>query len=500
MKIKGSFWMILTVLFGIVSHLQGDEPTGSELVDIQLFIPNIQVDLKYATPDNFTGQVVYDFQCCLLVKEAALHLREVQEELESMGLGLKVWDGFRPMAAQWKFWELVPDERYVSDPRKGGRHTRGTAVDLTLITKEGQELTMPSEFDDFSEKAHRDYMGASLESIQNRELLQEVMERHNFKGMPSEWWHFDLVGWKDFPPLDYNPGSSSRPIPLTLKLPIAELKNFGEGLNDEGGRIQECVKKGQIWANLSVVLDRPLIDPEDFDTLRKIKKEKGYGIKEEALDHFNEKQVNLAYAAIIQYYVTQARKLLSKSSNEPVTILIHTFRGGDGASHIKLFEELYKIACGEIADKENINVLFSSGKADKNPENCTYTKNSESFKNADIVLTFSSHAGLKPEWKAGTLTIPHEWTPIDAETMEVHKHQKYEGENHLLTSLDEIIKVVDQKVLAQQINDLVVNNPAKKDLIAKPLQKEDFHPAKFLELGGHIFIPSQVKDHFSVVM
>jgi D-alanyl-D-alanine dipeptidase len=122
-----------------------------------------------------------------------------------MGLGLKVWDGFRPMAAQWKFWELVPDERYVSDPRKGGRHTRGTAVDLTLITKEGQELLMPSEFDDFSEKAHRDYKEAPLEAIWNRELLREVMESHGFEGLPSEWWHFDLKGWKDYPPLDLNP-------------------------------------------------------------------------------------------------------------------------------------------------------------------------------------------------------------------------------------------------------------------------------------------------------
>lgn len=177
----------------------------AELVDIQTIIPGIQVDLKYATEDNFTGQVVYDFNCCLLVQEAAFCLMDVQTELETVGLGLKVWDGYRPMEAQWKFWELVPDERYVSDPRKGGRHTRGTAVDLTLVTKEGEELPMPSAFDDFSEKAHRDYMGASLEATQNRDFLQEVMERHGFQGLPSEWWHFDLEGWGDYPPLDYQP-------------------------------------------------------------------------------------------------------------------------------------------------------------------------------------------------------------------------------------------------------------------------------------------------------
>lgn len=173
-----------------------------ELIDVQSVIPQIRVELKYATPDNFTGQVVYDFNRCLLRQEAVLCLNNVQVELETMSLGLKAWDGFRPMAAQWKFWELIPDERYVSDPRKGGRHTRGTAVDVTLVTKEGQELSMPSAFDDFSEKAHRNYRGATPEEIANRELLQTVMEKHGFIGLPTEWWHFDLVGWENYPSID----------------------------------------------------------------------------------------------------------------------------------------------------------------------------------------------------------------------------------------------------------------------------------------------------------
>ncbi|HSW86311.1 MAG TPA: D-alanyl-D-alanine dipeptidase [Rhabdochlamydiaceae bacterium] len=187
------------------AHLHCEESTASELIDIQSFIPQLKIDLKYATADNFTGKIVYNFHHCLLLKEAALKLRDVQAELETMGLGLKVWDGFRPAAAQWKFWELVPDERYVSDPRKGGRHTRGTAIDLTLITKDGKELTMPSDFDDFSEKAHRNYMEASKEAIKNRELLQLVMEKHGFVGLPTEWWHFDLIGWENRPAIDIVP-------------------------------------------------------------------------------------------------------------------------------------------------------------------------------------------------------------------------------------------------------------------------------------------------------
>lgn len=169
------------------------------LIDIRSFIPQIQVELKYATADNFTGQVVYKFEQCLLLKETALRLREIQWELETRGLGLKIWDGFRPMEAQWKFWELLPDERYVGDPRKGGRHTRGTSVDLTVVTKQGQELPMPSAFDDFSEKAHQDYRGATPEQMANRDLLRTVMEKHGFEGVPHEWWHFDLVGWQNYP-------------------------------------------------------------------------------------------------------------------------------------------------------------------------------------------------------------------------------------------------------------------------------------------------------------
>jgi len=197
---------MFTQVCKISARIIVEEPITSELVDIQTLIPNIQVDLKYATAANFTGQIVYNFQCCLLLKEAALQLSEVQTELEALDLGLKVWDGFRPMAAQWKFWELLPDERYVSDPRKGGRHTRGTAVDLTLITKDGQELLMPSGFDDFSEKAHQDYMEASDEAIRNREFLREIMERHGFINLPTEWWHFDLIGWQNYPPVDEKNG------------------------------------------------------------------------------------------------------------------------------------------------------------------------------------------------------------------------------------------------------------------------------------------------------
>ncbi|HEY4255167.1 MAG TPA: D-alanyl-D-alanine dipeptidase [Chlamydiales bacterium] len=161
--------------------------------------PKILVDLRYATTNNFTGKKVYDFEQCFLLKQVAANLNEVQKELELVGLGIKIWDGYRPLSAQWKFWEIMPDERYVSDPRKGGRHTRGTAVDLTLVDSRGLELLMPTLFDDFSEKAHRDHEDLPPEAMDHRDFLREVMEAHGFSGIETEWWHYDLVGWEQFP-------------------------------------------------------------------------------------------------------------------------------------------------------------------------------------------------------------------------------------------------------------------------------------------------------------
>ena len=143
---------------------------------------------------------------CYLKTIVAHQLSRVQQDLEAIGLGLKVWDGYRPMSAQQRFWELVPDPRYVSPPGKGGRHTRGTAVDITLINQQGQELLMPTAYDDFSLKAHRSYMKLPFEAIQHRQILQQYMNKHGFTGLSTEWWHFDYYRWKQFPP-----------IPLTME-------------------------------------------------------------------------------------------------------------------------------------------------------------------------------------------------------------------------------------------------------------------------------------------
>lgn len=172
-------------------------------VELNKHIPGIALDIRYATTNNFTGKVLYPSARCFLRRPVADKLRAVQQDLAPMGYGLKVFDGFRPLSVQRRMWEVFPHPGYVADPKKGSRHNRGAAVDLTLIRlSDGAELVMPTPFDDFTERAHRDFMELPEEVIRNRELLERVMTKHGFVGLRTEWWHFDDVDWKDYPITD----------------------------------------------------------------------------------------------------------------------------------------------------------------------------------------------------------------------------------------------------------------------------------------------------------
>ena len=153
-------------------------------------------------PHNFTGQVVYPSARLFLVPETAERLHRVQTALERRRLGLKVYDGHRPLSVQKIFWELLPDPRYVADPMIGSRHNRGTAVDVTLVDINGCDLAMPSRYDEFNEKAHRSYQGCSQEEARYRALLEEMMCLEGFLPYPTEWWHFDDPKWENYPILD----------------------------------------------------------------------------------------------------------------------------------------------------------------------------------------------------------------------------------------------------------------------------------------------------------
>jgi D-alanyl-D-alanine dipeptidase len=185
--------------------------TPGDLVEVKKVMPNIALDIRYSTTNNFTGKILYDSDRCFLRRSVANHLRAAQKEFNEMELGLKIYDGYRPISVQKKMWAIFPHEDYVANPAKGSRHNRGAAVDVTLIRlSDKKELAMPSGYDEFTEKAHRSYMGGSAEAIQNRRLLERVMQEHGFVGLSTEWWHFDDVNWKNYELLDIDSSQIKR--------------------------------------------------------------------------------------------------------------------------------------------------------------------------------------------------------------------------------------------------------------------------------------------------
>jgi D-alanyl-D-alanine dipeptidase len=177
--------------------------SSGSLVEVKKVIPNVVLDIRYATTNNFTGKKLYESDRTFLRRAVAEHLRAAQREFNKMGFGLKIYDAYRPLSVQRKMWAIYPHEGYVANPAKGSRHNRGAAVDVTLVDlRDGKELPMPSGYDEFSERAHRNYANTSSEELHNRELLERVMEKHGFKGLFTEWWHFDDVNSKKYGLLD----------------------------------------------------------------------------------------------------------------------------------------------------------------------------------------------------------------------------------------------------------------------------------------------------------
>lgn len=168
------------------------EPEDEELVRVIDYLPSVREELAYATGENFTGQQVYDFYNAYLRYGTVKKLAAASAELEEQGLGILIWDGFRPVSAQKKLWDICPDPKYVSHPVTGTRaHCRGNAVDLTLCDLEtGERLEMPTGFDDFSALADRDYGDCTDVAAENARLLERIMKKHGFKPYSAEWWHY----------------------------------------------------------------------------------------------------------------------------------------------------------------------------------------------------------------------------------------------------------------------------------------------------------------------
>jgi D-alanyl-D-alanine dipeptidase len=176
-----------------------------DLVEIVSLDPTIQLDIRYATPANFIGRAVYAQARAFLQRPAALALVAAHEELRRQGRGLVVFDGYRPWSVTRLFWALAsPAQRaYVADPRKGSKHNRGCAVDVTLYDlASGSPVEMPSEYDDMSERASPSYEGGTERQRAERNGLRRAMESQGFRVEPNEWWHFNYKDWRRYPLLD----------------------------------------------------------------------------------------------------------------------------------------------------------------------------------------------------------------------------------------------------------------------------------------------------------
>lgn len=172
---------------------QVKEDSTKRMIELKTLIPAIVYDLRYATTNNFMHRRMYpaNTSVTFLRLPVALALQKVEEYLSKNGLGLKIFDAYRPFSVTEKFWELVKDERYVANPAKGSGHNRGIAVDLTLIhLKDGSELPMGTGFDNFSDTAHQTFQLLPAQILQNRSTLRTVMEKYGFKAFETEWWHF----------------------------------------------------------------------------------------------------------------------------------------------------------------------------------------------------------------------------------------------------------------------------------------------------------------------
>lgn len=176
---------------------------SKELINLEKQIPGIVLDIKYASPNNFTKQVIYKEAKAFARKPVAEALSEAQKAFLKLGYSIKIFDAYRPYAATVKFFEIIGDTRYVASPKTGSRHNKGCAIDLTLVDlKTKKELLMPTEYDSFRKEAWAEASVSDPEILKNRTTLVQVLTKTGFRVNKTEWWHFDFLGCAGFEVLD----------------------------------------------------------------------------------------------------------------------------------------------------------------------------------------------------------------------------------------------------------------------------------------------------------
>ncbi len=196
---------ICLILFSGVCAQSGppkeENKREADLIELTKLSKTIKLDIRYATTNNFVGRAVYSEARAFLQRPAAEALVRVHKLLKREGLGLVIFDGYRPWAVTKLFWDVVAEDKrkFVANPEKGSKHNRGCAVDLSIYDrKTGKLLPMPSDFDEFSDRASPDYTGGTDIERANRDKLRRMMEAEGFTVNANEWWHFDYKDWEQF--------------------------------------------------------------------------------------------------------------------------------------------------------------------------------------------------------------------------------------------------------------------------------------------------------------
>ncbi|MET0754103.1 MAG: M15 family metallopeptidase [Pyrinomonadaceae bacterium] len=173
----------------------------ADLLELVKLDKTIKLDIRYARSDNFVGKPVYPEARAFLQRPAAEAVVRVHQKLKEKKLGLVIFDGYRPWAITKLFWEVVREDqrKFVANPATGSKHNRGCAVDLSIYDLKTKKLIeMPSDFDEFTERASPDYAGGTEKERENRDLLRKLMEEEGFTVNANEWWHFDYKDWQSY--------------------------------------------------------------------------------------------------------------------------------------------------------------------------------------------------------------------------------------------------------------------------------------------------------------
>lgn len=166
----------------------------STFVRLADFSDGFAYDMRYATENNFLKAKVYDCAECFTRVKTVKALLKANEAFKKEGVKIKFYDCYRPNSVQYKMWKIVPNPQYVANPVKGSIHNKGGAVDITLVTLEGEELDMGTDFDFFGKRAYHDNLDLPQDILDNRKLLKETMKKHGFWSTRTEWWHYNLQG------------------------------------------------------------------------------------------------------------------------------------------------------------------------------------------------------------------------------------------------------------------------------------------------------------------